>query len=99
MGRKELELALEDRCVARIEALGGLAVKLAPRGTRGFPDRTVLLAGRTAFIEFKRPSGGVVAAQQDRWREMLEGAGFRVWVVNTDADFDIVLWELRRWVG
>lgn len=44
MPRKlELEAALEDRCVARIEALGGLALKLRPPTGRGFLDRTCLL--------------------------------------------------------
>ena len=36
--KRELERTLEDRCVARIEALGGLALKLSIPGVRGFPD-------------------------------------------------------------
>lgn len=43
MSRPELESALEARCVAKIEAQGGLALKLAIPGVRGFPDRTVLM--------------------------------------------------------
>ena len=44
MTKLELEAALEDRCVAKVEARGGLALKLAPTGTRGFPDRTIFLS-------------------------------------------------------
>lgn len=43
MTKLELEAALEDRCVAKVEARGGLALKLAPTGTRGFPDRTIFM--------------------------------------------------------
>lgn len=39
----ELEAALENRCVAKIEARGGLALKLSIPGVRGFPDRTCLV--------------------------------------------------------
>ncbi len=46
MTKRELEGALENRCVARIEALGGLALKLSIPGVRGFPDRTVLAPGK-----------------------------------------------------
>jgi hypothetical protein len=43
--KPELEAALETRCVAKIEARGGLALKLSMPGVRGFPDRTILTGG------------------------------------------------------
>lgn len=42
-GKIELERALEQRCVDKIEARGGLALKLRPPTGKGFPDRTVLM--------------------------------------------------------
>lgn len=39
----ELERALEERCVAKIEARGGLALKLRPPTGRGFPDRLIMV--------------------------------------------------------
>ena len=87
----ELERALEDRCTAKIEARGGLCLKLRPPTGRGFPDRVVLLAGRCWFAEFKRPKLGVVAKQQTAWRVMLTLAGFGVYTVDDDAQFDAAL--------
>lgn len=53
--KRELEAALETRCVERIEALGGLALKLVIPGVRGFPDRTVLLPRKVAYTPKSPP--------------------------------------------
>jgi len=90
--KPELERALEERCVAKVEALGGVALKLMIPGARGFPDRTVLLpGGRIAFCEFKRLKTGRVSAQQTRWATVLRRLGFEVHVIDTDAQFDAFL--------
>lgn len=105
MPRKlELERALETRCVERIEALGGLALKLLIPGVRGFPDRTILLPGtrspaygivtgkgRVFFAEFKRLKSGRVSAQQHRWRVLLHQLGFGVYTIDTDEQFEDAL--------
>ncbi len=91
MTRRELESALEQRCVQRIEDLGGQALKLRPPAGRGFPDRTVMLRGRVFYAEYKRPKTGVVAAQQERWHKILAGLGFGVYFVETDAEFEAAL--------
>ena len=98
MTRKELEADLEARCVARIEALGGLALKLVIPGVRGFPDRTVLMPGaRTWFAEFKRIKTGRVSAQQLKWHTDLTRLGFSVYFVDDDAGFETALRrELNR---
>jgi hypothetical protein len=83
----ELEATLELRCVKKIEALGGQALKLRPPAGRGFPDRTCLLQGSVFFIEFKRAKSGVIARQQHQWRMMLHLLGFGVYFVNSDATF------------
>lgn len=101
MPRKpELESALEERCVAKVEALGGMALKLQIPGVRGFPDRTLLLPDvggcdrhRTLFAEFKRLKTGRSSVQQLKWKRDLEALGFKVYLVDNDAAFDAALKE------
>lgn len=92
MPKLELEAALESRCVAKIEARGGLALKLSIPGVRGFPDRTCMLPGATLFYcEFKRIKSGRVSVQQVRWKAVLWKLGYNVYVIDNDADFDAAL--------
>lgn len=96
--RLERENKLEDRSVAKVEAAGGVALKLVILGVRGWPDRTVLLpGGRLFFCEMKRRKVGVVSAQQSKWGRVLRGLGFAVYVVDSDEEFDAILKkELER---
>ena len=88
----ELEHNLEERCVAKVERMGGEAVKLQILGKRGWPDRTVLLpCGRVFFVEFKRKKRGRVSAQQAMWIKVLSRLGFAVYIIDNDKDFDIAL--------
>ncbi len=89
--KPELEAQLEARCCAKIEAAGGLALKLRPPTGRGFPDRLIFLRGKVFAVEFKRPRLGVIAAQQTTWRRLLTLAGFGVYTVDNDADFETAL--------
>lgn len=93
MTRKpELESALEDRCAAKVEALGGVALKLVILGQRGFPDRTLLMpGGHVWFAEFKRAKTGAVSKPQHRIRVLLNLLGFKVITIDNDADFDAAL--------
>lgn len=88
----ELEAAIEARCCAKVEAAGGLALKLLIPSVRGFPDRSCLLPGRRVFfIEVKRIKSGRVSAQQNLWWSKLAALGFGYYLVDTDADFDRAL--------
>jgi hypothetical protein len=89
--KPELESALELRCVAKVEARGGLALKLRPPTGRGFPDRFIILRGKVWAVEFKRPKVGVVAAQQNTWRRLLTLAGLGVYLCDTDEQFDAAM--------
>lgn len=92
MTKLELEAALEARCVAKIDAAGGMALKLQIPGVRGFSDRTALLpGGRIAFFEFKRIKTGRVSAQQHRFQVLLFQLGFNTYFINSDAEFDAAL--------
>ena len=93
----ELERELEARCTAKIEARGGLCLKLRPPTGRGFPDRFIILRGRVWAVEFKRPKVGVVAAQQTTWRRLLTLAGLGVYLCDNDAQFDAAMdREMKR---
>lgn len=88
MTKPAFESTLESRCVAEIEARGGMALKLALVGVRGFPDRTVLMPGqRVAFYEFKRLKTGRISAQQHEWARWLGALGFGVYFIDTWAQF------------
>lgn len=93
MPRKhEIEADLEARCVARIDALGGMALKLSIPGARGFPDRTILMPGANVwYAEFKRLRTGAISAQQHRWRVLLTQLGFGVYFVDSDVTFEAAL--------
>lgn len=80
--------------MAKVEARGGVALKLVLLGLMGFPDRTIMLPGGKVFwCEFKRAAVGRVSRQQSFWTMTLTGLGFRVYVVDTDLDFDKALKE------
>ena len=90
--KHELEARLEDRCVAKVEALRGMALKLSIPGMRGFPDRLVFLAGcRVWAPEFKRLKTGRASAQQYEWQRRLSAVGVNMVFINTDAQFDEIL--------
>ena len=69
MTRLELEKALEQRCVDKVEARGGLALKLRPPTGKGFPDRVVLMPRRargtsdTNTVYISSASGGYYPAR------------------------------------
>ena len=92
MTKIELERALEDRCCAKIEARGGLCLKLVLLGMMGWFDRTVLLPNRVIFFcEFKRRKLGKVSVQQATWRRIVTLLGFGVYTIDDDAGFDRAL--------
>lgn len=92
MPKIELESSLEERCVQIVARLGGMALKLQIPGTRGFPDRTILMPGaKVWFAEFKRIRSGRVSSQQLRWIERLSKAGFRAYIIDNEDDFEKAL--------
>lgn len=95
--KHELEKALEDRCVARVEALGGLALKLLIPGVRGFPDRLILGLGPTWCAEFKRGRTGKISAQQYEWQNKLARVNVNVYFVASDIDFRFALEKEWPW--
>lgn len=92
-----LEKDLEAVLVHRIRALGGQCLKWVSPGTRGVPDRILLLpGGRIAFVEMKRPAGSRVDPLQKYWSQALANLGFLVYTIRTEAELRRVLEELKE---
>lgn len=66
--------------------------KMEVKGSRGWPDRLVILPGGVvAFIEVKRPKGGVVSRLQKEKLKELTALGHIALVVKTNWEVDRVL--------
>ena len=77
-----LEQVIERKFRLAVLMIGGECIKLSG-GSRGMPDRMVLLpGGRAIFVEVKRP-GGVVSMHQLRWIARLRDLGFVAEVVKS----------------
>ena len=88
----QLEKEIEKKLRKKVEKAGGRCLKWVCPGWAGVPDRLVLLPGaRIIFVELKRPKGGVLAARQQKWRDILTGLGFihrTVWDVPDVLAFE-----------
>jgi len=83
---------VERELIARVEALGGLCIKMQAIGRRGFFDRLVVLPGaKIYFVECKRPSGGRLSAHQIWYHKGFGDLGARIAIVKDSADIDRLL--------
>lgn len=85
MGKAEGKI--EDYLVQQVEERGGLIRKACWVGRRGCPDRFVALAGRSFFVEVKKP-GGKLDGHQEREIEKLRAHNTTVWVVDSREAID-----------
>ena len=91
------EVSIEKYLVGEIKSTGGLCIKLVPIGLRGIPDRLVVLKGPVvAFVELKRPKGGVISKHQHGWRKTLTDLGCRHRFITTRAEVDAFMQEFAR---
>lgn len=71
---KRDEYELEQRCCDYARSHGIAAVKL--EGQDGIPDRLFIgKGGKCLFVEFKKPTGGIVSKEQKFWLEFLGESG------------------------
>lgn len=83
------EKNVEDYLKTRVEASGGMYIKIPAVYATGIPDRLILMPGGVAaFAEIKRPKGGKVAPLQGWWQEKLRALGFTAEVVRNYEDAD-----------
>jgi hypothetical protein len=86
------EASVEAYLRARVRDAGGLCIKLWPAGYVGIPDRLVVLpGGRVAFVEVKKPRGGVIGKAQFMWRDRLRELGVAHYFVFTREDTDAMM--------
>lgn len=90
------ESALERRLVREVEAIGGLAPKWISPGTRGVPDRIIILpGGRTVFVEMKAP-GKQLQPLQRKWFKTLASLGHKVYKIDSVEDIERFLQEVTQ---
>jgi hypothetical protein len=86
------EESIEGYLRARVKDVGGLCIKLNPAGLVGIPDRLVVLpGGRVAFVEVKKPRGGVIGRAQFVWRDRLVDLGVAHRFAFTREDVDAIV--------
>lgn len=90
--KKPLEISIENYFQDRVKALGGREMKL---GMNGWPDRIVVIQGRTGFLELKRP-GETPRPLQVRRISWLRAAGALADYADTREKVDAFLAELAK---
>lgn len=85
------EREVEQKLVAAVRKMGGLAPKFVSPGLDGVPDRLILLPDvRFAFAELKAPGEDLRPLQRRRKRQ-LEKLGFQVFVIDHPDQIESVL--------
>jgi len=88
---KMQEKYIEQKLVAAVKDMGGIAPKFVSPGFNGMPDRLVLFPmGRIAFVELKAP-GKKMRPLQVRRKRQLEALGFLVYCIDSVEQIDEVL--------
>lgn len=83
------EASIEEYLRVQVESAKGVCIKLSPVGLRGVPDRIIVLPGaRVAFVELKRPKGGVISALQMWWRQRFLALGCEHHFIKTRVEVD-----------
>ncbi|MBC2207428.1 VRR-NUC domain-containing protein [Listeria booriae] len=77
-----LESKVEEYLREQVKKRGGLCWKFTSPGTRGVPDRIVMLNNRVAFVETKAPSKGLRKLQEKR-KAQIETQGH--WHITIDS--------------
>lgn len=76
------EKTVEQKLVAAVRHMGGIAPKFVSPGLDGVPDRLILLpGGKMGFVECKTPGKQLRPLQVHRKRQ-LEGLGFLVYCLD-----------------
>ena len=90
------EKYIEQKLVATVKSMGGIAPKFVSPGIDGMPDRIVLLPmGRIAFVELKAP-GKKMRPLQVRRKRQLEALGFLVYCVDRVEQIGGMLDEIKN---
>ena len=89
------EKTIEQKLVAAVKSMGGIAPKFISPGFDGMPDRLVLLpGGKIAFVEVKRHGEKPRQLQESR-HGLLRRLGFKVYVLDDTAQIGGILDEIQ----
>lgn len=89
-----MEKDIEAKLVREIKKIGGRAYKFISPGTRGVPDRIVILpGGKIIFVELKTEVGRLTALQRAQ-RRILQRLGCDVRAVHGEEDVEAFLGEV-----
>ena len=88
------EKTVEQKLVAAVRHMGGIAPKFVSPGLDGVPDRLILLpGGKAGFVECKAPGKQLRPLQVHRKRQ-LEGLGFSVYCLDRPEAIGGILDEI-----
>ena len=91
-----LESYIEKQGHQKVKDEGGFYLKLSALHFVGMPDRLILLKNATvAFVELKR-DGGVLSKKQEHVHGRLRVLGFKVYVVYSVAELQLVIDKLIK---
>ena len=89
------EKYIEQKLVAIVKSMGGMAPKFVSPGIDGMPDRIVLLPmGRIAFVECKA-TGKKMRPLQNKRKKQLEALGFLVYCLDDIEQIGGILREIQ----
>jgi VRR-NUC domain. len=89
------EKDIEQKLVAAVKSMGGMAPKFVSPGIDGMPDRIVLLPmGRIAFVECKA-TGKKMRPLQNKRMKQLEALGFLVYCLDDIEQIGGILSEIQ----
>ncbi|EAF1322067.1 VRR-NUC domain-containing protein [Listeria monocytogenes] len=89
------EKYIEQKLVAAVKSMGGMAPKFVSPGIDGMPDRIVLLPmGRIAFVECKA-TGKKMRPLQNKRMKQLEALGFLVYCLDDIEQIGGILSEIQ----
>lgn len=89
------ERYIEQKLVAAVKSLGGMAPKFVSPGIDGMPDRIVLLPmGKIAFVECKA-TGKKMRPLQNKRKKQLEALGFLVYCLDDIEQIGGILSEIQ----
>lgn len=90
------EKTVEQKLVAAVRHMGGIAPKFVSPGLDGVPDRLILLpGGKVGFVECKAPGKQLRPLQVHRKRQ-LEWLGFSVYCLDNPENIGGILDEILR---
>lgn len=90
------ETDVEQYLTDEVKKRGGLSYKFTSPGQIGVPDRIIILNGKTAFVELKRPKGGRFSKLQKWQIEQMRQAGALVYTAKNKEEVNRIMEEMEK---